>query len=366
MFLLRVTMVAAIVLICVLFSLSSAQESCEGRCGASLDQTLPCQCNGHCITYGDCCDDYQHVCVEATCSGRCNAGLDSSKPCQCNTACVSHGDCCPDYDSLCAGGDAGKETLSSVADQLWNLDVNRVSVTDYDVSYQGQVSSSNTGDSAAGPFFRYVNEAIFSRPTFSRLIPLLDNYNPNIGESESLTSAQWAEINSFLDEVLATSVMQKAYNYLLNEGKTTGTADFRDLLKELWFNLYPRSSSGPIDSSGFEHVVVGEYKNGVSGFHNWVQFYQEEKTNTIDYKGYVSRSNPEIVGAQFTWNGHRKSKGSFFVASSPEFDMAIYSICALMHPNAVCSFTMNGHSIRIQTWDVSHKSGAQIASAYPL
>ncbi|XP_071106086.1 uridylate-specific endoribonuclease-like [Haliotis cracherodii] len=360
-------MVTLVVIFCVLFTVTSAQESCEGKCGQALDPTLPCQCNSQCITFGDCCDDYQSVCVAATCSGRCNAGVDNSKPCQCNSACVSYGDCCPDYDSLCAGGDAGGETLSSVADQLWNLDVNRVSVTDYNVNYQGQVSSGNTGDSAAEPFFSYVNEAIFtSRPTFALLLPLLDNYNPNIGQSESLTSAQWAEINSFLDAVLATSVMQKAYNYLLNEGKTTGEADFRDVLKELWFNLYQRSSSGPTDSSGFEHVIVGEYKNGVSGFHSWVQYYQEEKANNIDYQGYVSRANPEIVGAQFIWNGRRKAKGSFFVATSPEFDMAIYSICALVRPNAVCSFNMDGHSIRIQTWDVAHKSGSQIASAYPL
>lgn len=74
---------------------------------------------------------------------------------------------------------------------------------------------------------------------------------------------------------------------------------------------------------------------------------------------------PEIIGAKFTWHGQMKTKGSFFMRVSPELDLALYSICALTKPNAICSFNMAGQSIRIQTWDVSHKAGSQIASAYP-
>lgn len=74
---------------------------------------------------------------------------------------------------------------------------------------------------------------------------------------------------------------------------------------------------------------------------------------------------PEIIGAKFTWHDQMKTKGSFFIRVSPEFDLALYSICALTKPNAICSFNMAGHSIRIQTWDVAHKAGSQIGSAYP-
>ena len=49
---------------------------------------------------------------------------------------------------------------------------------------------------------------------------------------------------------------------------------------------------GNCDSSGFEHVFVGESRGSpdnreVTGFHNWIQFYLEEKRGNIDYKGWV-------------------------------------------------------------------------------
>ncbi len=50
---------------------------------------------------------------------------------------------------------------------------------------------------------------------------------------------------------------------------------------------YPLFLTRVKDTSGFEHVFVGEtdsYK--ISGFHNWVQFYLEEKKNALTYKGY--------------------------------------------------------------------------------
>ena len=66
---------------------------------------------------------------------------------------------------------------------------------------------------------------------------------------------------------------------------------FRNVLEELWFNLYSRSSSSSVfDSSGFEHVMVGEMKGSrdVSGFHSWIQFYREEKAGNLQFSSMVS------------------------------------------------------------------------------
>lgn len=51
------------------------------------------------------------------------------------------------------------------------------------------------------------------------------------------------------------------------------------------------------DSCGFEHVFVGETKHGqeITGLHNWVQFYLQEKHGHIDYKGHKARDNKNTV-----------------------------------------------------------------------
>lgn len=51
------------------------------------------------------------------------------------------------------------------------------------------------------------------------------------------------------------------------------------------------------DSSGFEHVFVGETRGRrtVIGFHNWIQLYLQEKLGHIDYKGYsVTANSPQV------------------------------------------------------------------------
>lgn len=66
---------------------------------------------------------------------------------------------------------------------------------------------------------------------------------------------------------------------------------FRQLLFDMWFAFYRRDSWN--DSSGFEHVFVGESRDGrTSGFHNWIQFYIEESRNRLDYRGYIFPESP--------------------------------------------------------------------------
>ena len=65
--------------------------------------------------------------------------------------------------------------------------------------------------------------------------------------------------------------------------------EMRSVLERLWFEPYNRSpSSSTLDTSGFEHVMVGEFKSSsqVNGMHYWLSFYQLEKSGNIEYYGH--------------------------------------------------------------------------------
>ena len=81
--------------------------------------------------------------------------------------------------------------------------------------------------------------------------------------------------------------------YILGED----TMSFKRLLHRMWFALYPRSRRTK-GSCAFEHVFLGEVKNGkVNGFHNWLFFLLEEQ------KGTYALSSRFLLPCPFT--GHK-------------------------------------------------------------
>ena len=63
---------------------------------------------------------------------------------------------------------------------------------------------------------------------------------------------------------------------------------------KIWFYRYKRLEYR--DSSGFEHVFLGEISRGkVTGFHNWIQLYHLERKNELDYRGFFRYYNVEVI-----------------------------------------------------------------------
>ena len=171
-------------------------------------------------------------------------------------------------------------SISKAVQHLWDLDVNRLDPgEDYVINVQSGKKPYWAGDDAEEPLFTRVNERELQRPTYKTFIALLDNYSAGCGEDEVITRTESAEIWAFLKAIYQTAPMQFAHKYLVanSDGEVpSDPAEFLQLLKKIWFDLYFRERGGRPDSSGFEHVFVGEIKekNGekeVSGFHNWVQ-----------------------------------------------------------------------------------------------
>lgn len=225
--------------------------------------------------------------------------------------------------------------------RLWELDINRVLPgQDYELDIQAGKSAFDGEDRASRSFFAFVDEKIFERPTYKAFIALLDNYISKEGTVESVTSAECKENSHFLSLCMDTSVMQYVHSYLVAQGKAPPDREkFIQKLSEIWFGLYRRVCDN--DSSGFEHVFVGEIRDTeVCGLHNWIQMYLEEKRGNIDYQGYIKpkrssglglpQSHDQFMTIQFMWKGYLKPESSLFVGTSPEFDMAFYSLLFLM------------------------------------
>ncbi|XP_025089921.1 poly(U)-specific endoribonuclease-like [Pomacea canaliculata] len=423
-----------------------------------------------------------------SCVGRCGAGVDSSQPCQCNTACLSYSDCCLDYMATCVTGQTCS-VFNDMTEYLWTNDNHRLTTSQFTANWQTQVASSSTTDQSTSKFFTYVDETTLnSRAIYTAFVAILDNFYALTGTSDSITTAEQAEMDKLYSLLTPTALFNKLYSYLKCRGKISSVTDFKTKFYLLWFNLYPRSSSKPnvldscgfehvivllshldnavqvlhlrgrgfvklsphihrlsgslkqlqpaqgktdsitdaeqqeidtlyslltstvifkelysylkcrghvssvedfenkfyslwfnlyprskskpniLDSCGFEHVMVGELSSSssISGLHNWIQFYREEAAGRLNYYGYVRR-----VQVGFTWNPAStrskavKNLGSFFIATSPQFDLALYTLCAFEFTDAICKVRLGGQTYAIQTWDIAHVSGLQIGSAYP-
>ncbi|XP_073519273.1 uridylate-specific endoribonuclease [Phyllobates terribilis] len=394
-------------------STDKCKNSCKNRCGNKPDESYSCQCNVHCERFGDCCNDYS-ICSyidpnlndvthhgspdtdsklhkahnndksDTSCQGRCGERFKKKDPCHCNRKCEKHDNCCGDYNKVCGGGasessyrtgnDISKDEIKAVCEILYQADVNKAEESD--ITLHKQEMSQNTKlkeDLCDKPLYQFVNENIFKRPTYKSFIALLNNYDRKTGTDETFTEEEIEEQNIFIQEILKTKVMKELFNFFHKKGLYKEEEEFVDDLRKMWFGLYSRSS-GEQDSSGFEHVFVGEVKKGkVSGFHSWIRFYLLEKKGMINYHSHNYdgpwTTYPDVLGKQFNWEGFNKEVGTQIIGSSPEFDFALYSLCFISRPGKKCTISMGGHEIDIQTYEwtkTSYNNGRKyIATAYP-
>ncbi|KAK8746294.1 hypothetical protein OTU49_017349, partial [Cherax quadricarinatus] len=255
------------------------------------------------------------------------------------------------------------DELRALTEELFAAEVNAVG-DQLTIDLQGEGTS---GDLASGPLFTSVPESALSGPTISLLRQVQDNYIPQVTIPEEEDAAEIAEQDALLDAMMNTQIMKLSESFLLDKGLLTGS--LRDKLDEIWFTLYTRSG-GPVGSSGFEHSFVGELKNGeVSGFHNWVNFYKEEKEGNLNYEGWSKVINlgtkVQLIGDHFEWMSEPKKIGSMFIGTSPELEMATYTVCFLARPDSLCPVQMNGQKFQVQTWTLSSNGKILVGSAYP-
>lgn len=273
--------------------------------------------------------------------------------------------------------------LSAACNHLWELDHNRlVPGRDYEINLQHSTRAYTVTDQAPEPLFNFVNEDVFRRPTYKAFIDLLDNYERETGVAETVTTEERRENMRFIEAIMRTAPMQFAKNYLQRKKLAPrDDREFKRVLHNVWFELYKREVQN--DSSGFEHVFVGEEKNGkIIGFHNWIQFYREERKGLVDYKGYIlprrSRGrqadhpdgHEQLITLQFSWtdaddgSDDIKSLSSTLIGVSPEFEVAMYTLCFLAgHEDN--HITVGEYDINIKCYKINSRNGPKLGTSYP-
>ncbi|XP_024916125.1 uridylate-specific endoribonuclease A isoform X2 [Cynoglossus semilaevis] len=321
----------------------------------------------------------QGYCTGSTsCKNRCDEKYNAENTCHCNSRCTEYQNCCSDFTELCGGSVILDSEIKALSETLYALDSNKASASELIIDAQALVPNSQTSsqtDLSPRPLFRYLDEeTLFSRPTYSSFLSVLDNYKRMTGQAENFSPEQLAEQEDFIRETMSnTELGRELFAFLLTKGVYATEEEFLQDLKMMWFGLYSRNNN-MLDSSGFEHIFAGEIKQGkVSGFHNWIQFYLLEKTGELDYYSHSFNGSwttfPDVLGMQFKWDGYYKQVGSAIIGCSPEFDFAVYSLCYITRPGKQCRLSMGGKDLIIQTytWTNSFYGDGKkfIGSAFP-
>lgn len=75
-------------------------------------------------------------------------------------------------------------------------------------------------------------------------------------------------------------------------------------------------------------------------------------------------ANEKMLTVQFSWNGQQKDVSSMFIGSSPEFEMALYTVCFLAGQEENI-MQLGDYEVKIKVYRIRSKYGDKVGSAFP-
>jgi hypothetical protein len=194
---------------------------------------------------------------------------------------------------------------------------------------------------------------------------LFNNYTLDQTKPENNFPEEEAEVQEFLDVVHKSAPMQVAREFVsAQSGEDVSEDQWWAILQRVWFEQFDDGRNQ--DLSGFEHVVVGEQKQGkVQGYHFWYKYYMDERfrrddeddTETdlikfLEWKNLPTDESPEVVTLSYQWRAFdyeakafrklTKPIGGFWVGPSVEGLLAIGTVRCLSEAMAPKQAVING------------------------
>uniref|UniRef100_A0A183FKR9 Endoribonuclease n=1 Tax=Heligmosomoides polygyrus TaxID=6339 RepID=A0A183FKR9_HELPZ len=276
------------------------------------------------------------------------------------------------YTCMTTSFNVRNDELLEMSRKLRNVDENKARPGQILLNFQGHTSTRDSSDSAARTLFTKVDQSLLTKPSYSQFLALTNNFNRETGLAEPRVTVdeEKRETSTFLTTVLNSKPWKVLYEFL-QQKKHPFARDatyFRYWIAQLWFVHYSRAR-GRADTSGFEHIFIGEEKNDeISGLHNWLRLYMLErnKTEDFDYKGFVVKRGNVMAAVKFTWKGDLKRSGSILIGTSPEYDMALYTLCFLSRRGRdQCQVEIDGCPLSITSYDIVQNNKVFIGSIFP-
>lgn len=75
-------------------------------------------------------------------------------------------------------------------------------------------------------------------------------------------------------------------------------------------------------------------------------------------------ADERMLSVQFTWQGFQKDISSMFIGTSPEFELALYTVCFLagQEDNVI---QVGDYQVRVKAYRIKSKYGDKVGSCYP-
>ncbi|XP_023245588.1 poly(U)-specific endoribonuclease homolog [Copidosoma floridanum] len=258
--------------------------------------------------------------------------------------------------------------LQKVTENLFGKDANNA-FKHITINVQGQKTDDSTTDDASENLLEVKPEA-WDIPTVKSVLALHDNYEFDVRTKETVTSEERKEEADLIDAFMETDVMKETMKYLAEKGFVPNDEyEFKDTLKRIWFSQFKRVDGEP-SSSGFETVFLAEkFDSEVIGLHDWIYFAKQEEAKKLNYLGYIKKldlgSNGAVIKGRSSLNGNVQPITTIFVGTSPELEMALYTLCFYTRPGIVCPVSLGNGKVIIVVNRVNYFGKDILISAFP-
>jgi hypothetical protein len=190
------------------------------------------------------------------------------------------------------------------------------------------------------------------KESYARVATLFNNYTLDQTKPEVNEPEESKEVQEFIEAIYKSPPMQVARDYVSKQYLQREIRDHKltddewwAILQRVWFEQFDNGANQ--DLSGFEHVLVGEQKQGkAQGYHFWYKYYLDEHFvfegetfDSIDFLAWKNDSGdrtPDVVTLSYKWRAFdyvreefrplTKPIGGFWVGPSAEGLMAIGTV----------------------------------------